>query len=174
MTFAYLTGDMTDVKVLFGDIVAEQTEKGTFVVKKDGRQMTPHEYRNFWPLTPDSYALKRNGQSLIDIVFRNGRVFFSAEYAYKVGTIRPEREGGHLIAIILAYGTLIVDDWMDVRLFVPGYPRIELVDGMFLVAYIPNRPGPQVRVYNLVGELLSEGELWGAIYDARTMMNDVG
>jgi hypothetical protein len=65
------------------------------------------------------------------------------------------------------YGTLVMDDWMDVRLFVSGYPRIDLVEEKFLVVYIPNESGARVRVYNLRGELLSEGDFWSAVDDAR-------
>jgi len=159
---------MTHVVKLFGDsIIAEQTEKGTYKVKSDGQQLSPHEYHSFWPLTTKSYALKRQGQRRIDILFRNGRMFFSADHAYDIGSLGPDNGNDHLIAVIGMYGTLVMDDWMDVRLFVSGYPRIDLVEEKFLVVYIPNEPGARVRVYNLRGEFLSEGEFWSAVDDAR-------
>jgi len=159
---------MTHVVKLFGDsIVAEQTEKGTYKVKSDGQQLSPYEYHSFWPLTPKSYALKRQGQRRIDILFRNGRMFFSADHAYDIGSLGPDNGNDHLIAVIGMYGTLVMDDWMDVRLFVSGYPRIDLVEEKFLVVYIPNEPGARVRVYNLRGEFLSEGDFWSAVDDAR-------
>jgi hypothetical protein len=159
---------MTHVVKLFGDsIVAEQTEKGTYKVKSDGQQLSPYEYHSFWLLTPKSYALKRQGQRRIDILFRNGRMFFSADHAYDIGSLGPDNGNAHLIAVVGMYGTLVMDDWMDVRLFVSGYPRIDLVEEKFLVVYIPNEPGARVRVYNLRGEFLSEGEFWSAVDDAR-------
>ena len=158
---------MSDVRILFGDIVAEQTEKGTYMVKGNGRQLSPYEYRSFWPLTPKSYALKRQGHRCIDILFRNGCMFFSADHAYDIGSLGPDNGNAHLIAVVGMYGTLVMDDWMDVRLFVSGYPRIDLVEEKFLVVYIPNEPGSRVRVYNLRGEFLSEGEFWSAVDDAR-------
>ena len=158
---------MSDVRILFGDIVAEQTEKGTYMVKGNGRQLSPYEYRSFWPLTPKSYALKRQGHRCIDILFRNGCMFFSADHAYDIGSLGPDNGNAHLIAVVGMYGTLVMDDWMDVRLFVSGYPRIDLVEEKFLVVYIPNEPGARVRVYNLRGEFLSEGEFWSAVDDAR-------
>jgi len=158
---------MSDVRILFGDIVAEQTEKGTYMVKGNGRQLSPYEYRSFWPLTPKSYALKRQGHRCIDILFRNGCMFFSADHAYDIGSLGPDNGNAHLIAVVGMYGTLVMDDWMDVRLFVSGYPRIDLVEEKFLVVYIPNEPGARVRVYSLRGEFLSEGEFWSAVDDAR-------
>ena len=158
---------MTHVVKLFGDIVAEQTAKGTFVVRKGEKQVSPFEYTHFWPLSPNSYALKRQSYKRVDILFRNGRMFFAADYAYQVGRFGPESTKDHLLAVILAYGTLVMDDWMDVRLFVPGYPRIGITDDMFIVVYIANEPGARVRVYSLNGELLAEGGIWDAIYDAR-------
>jgi len=159
---------MTHVVKLFGDsIVAEQTEKGTYMVRNREQLASPFEYTHFWPLSPKSYALKRQGYTKVDIVFRNGRMFFAADYAYKVGRFGPDSTNDHLLAVILIYGTLIMDDSMDVRLFVPGYPRIALADDMFIIVYLTSNPGPRVRVYDLYGRLLAEGELWDAIYDAR-------
>jgi hypothetical protein len=152
---------------LFVSIVAEETQDGTFILKGEKGCLSPHEYQYFWQLTPQAYALKRHGYKLVDIVFRNGRVFFAADYAYPVGSLGPDNGEYHLIAAILTYGTLIMDDRMDIRLFVPGYPRVELVDSSLIVVYLDDRPGPRVRVYDLHGKLLTEGDLWGAIYAAR-------
>jgi hypothetical protein len=161
---------MTHVVKLFGDtIVAEQTGKGTYIVRNGEKVVSPYEYTHFWRLSPKSYALKRKDYKRVDVVFQNGRMFFAADYAYEVGSLGPDHNNDHLIAVILMYGTLIMDDRMDVRLFVPGYPRIALVDEMFIVVYLSSNPGPRARVYDLYGRLLAEGELWDAIYDARQM-----
>jgi hypothetical protein len=151
---------------LFVSIVVEETRDGTFVLKGEKGRLSPHEYQYFWQLTPQSYALKRHGYKLVDIVFRNGRIFFAADYAYPVGSLGPDNGEYHLIAAIVSYGTLIMDDRMDIRLFVPGYPRVELVDSSLIVVYLDDRPGPRVRVYDLYGRFLSEGELWDAITEA--------
>ncbi len=170
MMFAMCLGDMTGrSEKLFVSIVAEETNDGTFVLKGQKGRLSPHEYQYFWQLSPQSYALKRHGYKLVDIVFRNGRIFFAADYAYPVGSLGPDNGEYHLIAAILTYGTLIMDDTMDIRLFVPGYPRIDLVDRSFIVVYLEDVPGPRARVYDLHGRLLSEGSVWDVIYDARRM-----
>jgi len=170
MMFAMCLGDMTArTEKLFDSIVLEETNDGTFVLKGEKGQLSPHKYRYFWRLSPQSYALKRYNEQRVDIVFRNGGIFYSADYAYPVGSLGPDNGDYHLIAAILTYGTLIMDDRMDIRLFVPGYPRIELVDRSFLIVYLETVPGPRVRAYDLHGRLLSESSVWNAIYDAREM-----
>jgi hypothetical protein len=48
-----------DVKVLFGDIIAEQTGKGTYVVRKGEKMVAPFEYTEIRKLTPKCWALRR-------------------------------------------------------------------------------------------------------------------
>jgi len=59
MRFAYLSGDMTDVRILFGDIVAKELGKESLFVIKEGKLFSPFEYAYFervwqvstkWPL----------------------------------------------------------------------------------------------------------------------------
>ncbi len=165
MTFAYLTGDMTDVKVLFGDIVAEEATKGTFMVSKDGKLLSPYEYAYFWWLTPKCCAFRRYGSRSVDILFSNGRWFFGAIYAHELARLGPERDR-YLIAALAQHGTHVLNEEGDYLAFIPGYPRITVLYDQFLIAYHQEGPLPRVRVYDLWGYLLAEGELWDAINEA--------
>jgi hypothetical protein len=168
MRFAYLSDDMAHLVRLFDDIYLEGTGKGTVIPYRGEKVISPYEYHYFWRLSPKSCALKRYGQGMVDIVFRSGHMFFGAYCVHEIGGIWREDENGYLIAIMIRHGTLVMDDSMNVRCFIPGYPRIAIIEDMFLVAYLHHKTVPRVRVYDLEGEFLAEGELWDAIDKARS------
>jgi hypothetical protein len=45
---------MTDVKILFDGVIAEEAVKGTFLVRKDGKLLSPFEYDYFFLADPQS------------------------------------------------------------------------------------------------------------------------
>jgi len=165
MRFAYSLGGMTDVKVLFGDIVAEEPTTGGFLVRKDGQLLSPFEYAYFWRLTPKSFALRREGSQKVEILFSNGRWFFGAIYAHELARLGPEKDR-YLIAAVVQHGTHVLNEEGDYLAFIPGYPRITVHYDEFLVAYHQEGPAPRVSVYDLYGHFLASGELWGAITEA--------
>ena len=165
MRFAYSSGGMTDVRILFGDIVAEEPTTGGFLVRKDGQLLSPFEYAYFWRLTPKSCALRRDGSQKVDILFENGRWFFGAIYAHDLGNLTPDIED-YLIAAVADFGTHVLNEEGDYLAFIPGYPRITIIYNSFLVAFHQEGPTPRVRVYDLHGRFLAEGELWDAITEA--------
>jgi hypothetical protein len=156
---------MNDVRVLFGDIVAEEPAKGSYVVRKDGALISPFEYAYFWWLTPKACALRREEDEKVDILFCNGRWFFGAVYAHELAGFGPEKERS-LIAAIGQYGTHILNEEGDYLAFIPGYPRITVLYGSFLIAFQQEGSTPKVRVYDFYGRLLTEGMLWDAITEA--------
>jgi hypothetical protein len=163
--FAYFSGDMTDVQILFGDIIAEEPGKGNFVVRKDGKLVSPFEYAYFWWLTPKACALRRDGSQKVDILFSNGRWFFGAIYAHELLKRGPNVDE-YLIAAVVQHGTHVLNEEGDYLAFIPGYPRITFLYDSLLVAFHQEGPTPRVRVYDLHGRFLSEGELWDAISEA--------
>jgi len=158
---------MTHVVKLFGDITAERTEKGTIIVRKGDELALPYEYLWAKQLTPKCWILLRAGTKRYDVMSGHTRTFFGAYHVQEIGRLGPDDIDDRLIALTLRYGTLIMDDWLHVRAFIPGYPRIDIIDGVFLVAYLHQKPEPRVRVYDLWGEFLAEDELWDAIEKAR-------
>ncbi len=156
---------MTDVKILFGDIIAEEAAKGTFMVCKDGKLVSPFEYAYFWWLTPKACALRRDGSQRVDIVFSNGRWFFGAIYAYELVRIELEKDR-YLIAALVQHGTHVLNEEGDYLAFIPGYPRITVFYDQFLITYHQEGQWPRVKVYDLWGHLLADGDLWDAITEA--------
>jgi hypothetical protein len=156
---------MTDARILFGDIVAEEPTTGGFLVRKDGQLLSPFEYAYFWRLTPKACALRRDGSQKIDILFENGRWFFGAIYAHELLKRGPKGDE-YLIAAIVQHGTHVLNEEGDYLAFIPGYPRITFLYDSFLVAFHQEGPTPRVRVYDLHGRFLAEGELWDAITEA--------
>jgi hypothetical protein len=165
MRFAYSLGDMADVKILFGDIVAEEPTTGGFVVRKGDKLVSPFEYAYFWRLTPKSFALRRDGSEKVDILFSNGRWFFGAIYAHELARLGPEKDR-YLIAALVQHGTHVLNEEGDYLAFIPGYPRITVFYDEFLIAYQQEGPTPRVSVYNIHGRFLASGELWDAITSA--------
>jgi hypothetical protein len=159
---------MTDVKILFGDVIAEEAVKGTFLVRKDGKLLSPFEYDYFFWLTPKACALRKvdeEGFPCLDILFSNGRWFFGAIYAHELARLGPEKDR-YLIAALVKHGTHILNEEGDYLAFISGYPRITVMYDKFLIAYHQEGTWPRVKVYNLWGHLLAEGELWDAITEA--------
>jgi len=157
---------MTHVVKLFGDsIIAEEPTTGGFLVRKDGQLLSPFEYAYFWRLTPKSCALRRDGSQRVDILFKNGRWFFGAIYAHELVRLRAEKDR-YLIAALVQHGTHVLNEEGDYLAFIPGYPRITFLYDSFLVAFYQEGPTPRVRVYDLHGRFLTEGELWDAITEA--------
>jgi hypothetical protein len=156
---------MIHVIRLLGDIVAEETGKGRFIVTKDGKLVSPFEYAYYWKLTPKTCVLRRDGSQKVDILFLNGRWFFGAIYAHELAKIGPDNDRS-LIAAIVKHGTHVLNEEGDYLAFIPGYPRITVFYNSFLIAFHQEGPTPRVRVYDFHGQLLSEGELWDAITEA--------
>jgi len=168
MRFAYPLGGMTDVRILFGDIIAEEAAKGTYRVRKGDKLVSPFEYDYFWCLTPKACALRtidEEGYPRLDILFSNGRWFFGAIYAHELARLGPEKDS-HLIAALVKHGTHVLNEEGDYLAFIPGYPRITVMYDEFLIAYHQEGTWPRVKVYNLWGYLLAEGDLWDAINEA--------
>jgi len=165
MRFAYPLSGMSDVRILFGDIVAEEPTTGGFLVRKGGQMLSPFEYAYFWRLTPKACALRRDGSQKVDILFENGRWFFGAIYAHELPKRGPKGDE-YLIAAIVQHGTHVLNEEGDYLAFIPGYPRITFLYDSFLVAFHQEGPTPRVRVYDLHGRFLAEGELWDAITEA--------
>ena len=158
-------GDMADVKIHFGDTIAEEAVKGTFMVRKDGKLVSPYDYAYFWWPTPKSCALRRDGSQRVDILFSNGRWFFGAIYAHELGRLGPEKDR-YLVAALVQHGTHILNEEGDYLAFIPGYPRITVFYDEFLVVYQQEGSAPKVGVYDLHGRFLASGELWDAITEA--------
>jgi len=141
---------------LFGDIYVEETQDKTLRLHRGSDVISPHEYAYIWQLTSNAYALCRTEREKIDIVFSSGLMFFGAFYAHEIGAV-GENEDKYLIAVLVASGTLILDDAGHYLLFVSGYPRITTLYDTFLVVYRPDGVIPHAQVYDLDGKLVAEG-----------------
>jgi hypothetical protein len=146
---------------LFGGYYAEPTDYGTFFVREKGILKSPYEYSAVDVLTPRTYLLYRAREPKLDILFADLSWFLGAVEAYEVARFGG-RNGPSIIAAINEEGThFFSDDGRDLASF-RGYPHISIFDGRFFVVYDPEPPGPYVKVYNFLGELVSEGLLWEA------------
>jgi hypothetical protein len=146
---------------LFGGYYAEATEDGTFFVREKGILKSPHEYSAIDMLTPNAYVLFRAHEPKIDILFPDLSWFLGAVEAYEVAHFGGSN-GISLIAAVTEEGTKFFTDEGRELAFVQGFPRITIFDDRFLVVYDPDPPGPYVKVYNFLGEHVSEGLLWEA------------
>jgi len=165
MRFAYSLDGMTDVRILFGDIIAEELTAGGFLVRKGDKLVSPFEYAYFWRLTPKTCALRRDGSQKVDILFSNGRWFFGAIYAHELDRLGPEKDR-YLVAALVQHGTHVLNEEGDYLAFISGYPRITVLYDEFLIVYQQEGPTPRVSVYDLHGRFLASGELWDAITSA--------
>jgi hypothetical protein len=155
--FAYIRGMDKPFRLkLFGDIYAEEMPSKTLKLYRGDETISPHEYVYVWNLSPNAYALCRAEGEKIDLVFSNGLMQFGAFYAHPIGAV-GENEDKHLIASLVACGTLILDDFGHYILFISGYPRITTLYGKFLVVYRPDGVTPFVQIYDLDGKLVAEG-----------------
>jgi hypothetical protein len=150
---------------LFDGYCAEATNDGTFFVREKGILKSPHEYSAINVVTSRSYALFRAWEPKIDILFADLSWFLGAVEVYVLAHIGG-KNGFALLMAVVGDGThIITDDGRDI-LFIQGFPRISIFDDRFLVVYDPEPPGPYAKVYNLRGELVSEGLLWEAKKEA--------
>jgi hypothetical protein len=146
---------------LFGGYYAEATEDGTFHIRERGLLVSPHEYSAVDMITVCSYALFRAREPRIDLLFSDLSWFLGALEVYEVVHFGG-KNGLAILAAARENGTyLLTDDGREIA-FVPGFPRVGILDDRFLVVYDPEPPGPYVKVYNFRGDLVSEGLLWDA------------
>jgi len=150
---------------LFGGYYAEATNDGTFFVRDRGILKSPHEYSAINVVTNRSYALFRAWEPKIDVLFADLSWFLGAVEVYVLGYIGG-KNGFALLMVVTEDGThVITDNGRDI-LYIQGFPRISIFGDRFLVVYDPEPPGPYAKVYNLKGELVSEGLLWEAQKEA--------
>ncbi len=152
---------------LFSDFYAEETEKKTLRLYRGCDLISPHEYAYVWQLAPKAYALCRVDKEKIDILFSSGQMFFGAFYAHGVGAV-GENEDRHLIAVLVAGGTIILDDFGHYIMFLTGYPRITTLYDEFLIVYRPDGITPFAQVYDLDGRLVAEGAPMAARDEVRS------
>jgi len=164
-----LSGDMTHVVKLFGDsIVAEQTEKGTYIVRKGEQQVSPYEYTEVRQLTPKCWAMLRKEANRYDLIFANGAMQFGFRIAYALKTERLRRRKNNLIGLIFPNGTAVIDDSGYFLAFIPRPHYLVIAKDRFLVALVGDFPEPYVRVYDMFGEFLAEGFMNEALQKAKS------
>jgi len=148
---------MTHVVKLFGDsIVAEQTEKGTYIVRKGENLVSPYEYEDVRQLTPKCWVLRRAGTKTHDLVFANGRVEYGFGFVYLLAK-RRGRKKRQMIGIQFPNGTAVIDDSGNFWGFVPELHPIVVVQDRFFVVLPDNSSDGYVRVYSPYGDFLAEG-----------------
>jgi len=158
---------MTHVVKLFGDsIVAEQTEKGTYRVRKGENMVSPYEYFEIRQLTPKCWALKRANETREDILFDGGVMQFGFQFAYALEKIGRSRKKKSWIAAKLKNGTGVYDDSGNLAAFLPGLVHVAIANDRFLVARLVDGPEPYVKVYTMWGEFLAEGFMSEALQKA--------
>jgi hypothetical protein len=159
---------MTHVVKLFGDtIVAEQTGKGTYIVRNGDTQVSPYEYASVRQLTPKCWALFRPEVKRYDLIFANGGMQFGFDYAYKVEKIGRSRKKKSWIAVMLKNGTGVYDDSGNFVAFLPGLVNVAIAEDKFLVALLWAFSEPYVKVYTMRGDFLAEGFLLKALETAK-------
>jgi len=158
-----MSGMNTEVKKLFGDIVAEQTEKGTYMVRKGDKALSPYEYATIKQLTPKCYRLFRIEGRRWDILFANGAMEFGFEGAYVLEKLGKKKKG-NLIGVMIVSGTGIYSESGAFLAFISGLHHIAVVDGVFLAALIYDFYG---KIYTMCGDFLAEGFMEEAIKKAK-------
>ena len=162
-----MSGDMTHVVKLFGDsIIAEQTEKGTYMVRKGEKVVSPFEYSEIRQLTPKCWVLFRPEDRRYDLIFASGVMQFGFQFAYVLEKIGRSRKKKSWIAVTLPNGTGVYDDSGNFAAFLPGLVHIAIADDRFLVARLVSGPEPYVKVYTMWGEFLAEGFMSEALQKA--------
>jgi hypothetical protein len=146
---------------LFGGYYAEATEDGTFFIRENGILKTLHEYAALDMLTNYCYVFYRAHEPKVDILFPDLSWFLGAIEVYEVAHFGGET-GISILAALTDEGTNFFTDEGRELAFVPGFPRINILDDRFIIVYDPDPPGPYVKVYNFLGDLVSEGLLWEA------------
>jgi hypothetical protein len=153
----------TDVKILFGDIVAEQTGKGTYVVRKGEKVVSPYEYAQVRQLTPKCYSLFRAKTKKYDLIFASGVMHFGFDFAYVVEKMGRKRKKRKYIAVIIRNGTGVYDDSGNFVAFLPGTTNVAIFEDKFLVALLWSFSEPYAKVYTMWGDFLVEGFLTEAL-----------
>jgi hypothetical protein len=150
---------------LFGGYYAEATNDGTFFVRENGLLKSPHEYSAINVATSRSYVLFRAWEPKVDILFSDLSWFLGAIEVYVLAHVGG-KGGFALLMVVTEDGTHVMTDNGRDIIYVCGFPHISVFNDRFLVVYDPEPPGPYVKVYNLRGELVSEGLLWEARKEA--------
>jgi hypothetical protein len=164
---------MTHVVKLFGDITAEKTEKETFVVRKGEQQVSPYEYTEVRQLTPKCWALRRADVVMDDILFDSGVWLLGTKYAYVLDRLGANSDKV-LIAAVHRWGLDVFDERGNRLAVIPDHYRLVVLDGELLVSFASEGPAPQVKVYDLRGNLLGLGPMEKAIQDARMLKEILG
>ena len=159
---------MTHVVKLFGDITAEKTEKGTFVVRKGDKVVSPYEYTEVRQLTPRCWRLKRADVVKEDVLFA-GRVWLlGTKYAYVLDHVSFKKVRP-LIAAVNRWGIDVFDEKGNRLAVIPDHYRLVVLSGEFLVSFASEGPAPQIKVYDLRGNLLALGPMEKAIPEAHKL-----
>jgi len=161
---------MTHAIKLFGDITAEQTEKGTYIVLNREQLVSPFEYTQIRQLTPKCYRLLRSEGKKYDLIFSSGAMQSGFDFAYEMEKIGRKRKKKSWIAVILKNGTGVYDDSGNFLAFIPGPHYIAIADDKFILALVRLYPEPYVKVYAMWGEFLAEGFLSEALQKAKEKM----
>jgi hypothetical protein len=147
---------------LFGDYYAEPTLDGTFVIKERGILKSPHEYSGIDIISTCSYAFTRAREDKIDILFYDLSWLMGVEDVYEVIKFGKSENAPAIIAVVHNDGVeLMIDDGRPM-MFIHGFPHYTVLDERFIVVFDPEKRGPYVRIYTLLGELVAEGNLWEA------------
>jgi hypothetical protein len=147
---------------LFGDYYAEPTFDGKFVIKERGILKSPHEYIGIDILSPCSYAFTRAHDDKIDILFYDLSWLMGVEDVYEVIKFSGGANAPSIIAAVHDDGIELMTDDGRPLMFIHGFPHYTVLDERFIVVFDPERRGPYVRIYTLLGELVAEGNLWEA------------
>jgi hypothetical protein len=146
---------------LFDSYYAEATPHGTFCIRENGILKSPHEYLIIEPLTNHVYSLTRASEHKVDLLFSDLTWLMGLEDAYAV-THLGGKDGIGVIAAVFDDGTQLMTDEGRTLMFIHGFPHYTIFDERFIVIYDPYKRGPYVRIYNLLGDFVAEGQLWEA------------
>jgi hypothetical protein len=164
---------MTHVVKLFGDIIAEEAAKGTYRVRKGENMVSPFEYSEIRQLTPKCWTLKRADETKEDILFDSGVWLFGTRYAYVLDR-QHDKEDKVLIAAASNWGIDVFDEQGNHLAASPNHYRFIVPYDEFLVFFTSEGPDPEVKVYDLRGNLMTMGPLEKAIKNARRIMEILG
>jgi hypothetical protein len=146
---------------LFAEYYAVPTLDGVFYVREGDILKSPHAYYIVEPLTNHVYALTRAHDHKVDLLFSDLTWLMGLEDAYAVAHFGG-KNGIGVIAAVFDDGTQLMTDEGRNLMFIHGFPRYTIFDERFIVIYDPYKRGPYVRVYNLLGDFVAEGQLWEA------------
>jgi hypothetical protein len=147
---------------LFGEYYAESNFDGTFVIKEKGILKSPHEYSDIDVVSSCCYAFTRARENKIDLLFYDLTWLMGVEDVYEVIKFSGGENAPSIIAAVHDDGIeLLLDDGRPL-MFIHGFPYYSVLDERFIVIYDPEKRGPYVRIYTLLGELVAEGNLYEA------------